>query len=95
MRGKILYYNPKKWIKFRQNDVEMQTPTVPNFEISIFGKFGFPKNNKSAPQNMKFDFDFEFLGQKFDFESPKSVSLIPLESHFGTQKFEISDLENL
>ena len=46
------------------------------FEISIlnFGdrnsKF-IPKIQKSAPQNLKFDFDFEFLGRKFDFENFK------------------------
>ena len=28
------------------------------------------------------------------FEIPKSISLIPLESCFETQKFEISDVEN-
>ena len=30
-----------------------------------------PKIEKSAPQNLKFDFDFEFLGRKFDFENFK------------------------
>ena len=29
------------------------------------------KTQKSAPQNLKFDFDFEFLGRKFDFENFK------------------------
>ena len=42
------------------------------------------KIQKSAPQNLKFDFDFEFWGQKFDFENPKSISPIPLESCFET-----------
>ena len=69
----------------------MQTPTLPKFQISIFGnlgfgkmrnrdakteisifkEFGFAKSKKSAPQNLKFDFDFEFFGQKFGFENFK------------------------
>ena len=42
------------------------------------------KIQKSAPQNLKFDFDFEFWGQKFDLENPKSICPIPLESCFET-----------
>ena len=65
-------------------------------KISIFNEFGFPKNMKSAPQNLKFDFDFGFLGQKFDIilKNPKSTSAIPFESHIETSKFEFSDVEN-
>ena len=37
----------------------------------IFKQFGFPQNKKSGPQNLKFDFDFEFLGSEFDFENLK------------------------
>ena len=40
-------------------------------KILIFEEFGFPKNEKSAPQNLKFDFDFQFLGQEIDFENLK------------------------
>ena len=42
--------------------MKMQNSTQPKFEISIFQKIGFSKNEKSAPQNLKFNFDFEFLG---------------------------------
>ena len=56
--------------------MKMQNSTLPKFGISIFGKFGFGKmgnresnqnlkNTKSAPQNTKFDYDFDFLGPKF------------------------------
>jgi len=38
----------------------MQKPTLSKIEISILEQFGFPKNEKSAPQNLKFDFDFKF-----------------------------------
>ena len=44
--------------KMRNRDIKTK--------ILTFKEFGFRKNKKSAPQNMKFDFDFEFLGQKFD-----------------------------
>ena len=42
--------------------MKMQKPNLPKFEISFCGKFGFPKNQKSAPQNLQLDFDFEFWG---------------------------------
>ena len=42
--------------------MKMQKPTQPKFKILILEQFGFPKNEKSAPQNLKFDFDFEFWG---------------------------------
>ena len=32
-----------------------------------------PKTQKSAPQNLKFDFDLEFLGQEIDFENLKII----------------------
>ena len=32
-----------------------------------------PKTPKSAPQNLKFDFDLEFLGQEIDFENLKII----------------------
>ena len=41
-----------------------------------------------SPSNSRFWFLKSF------FKNPKSFSLIPLESHFGTQKSEISDVEN-
>ena len=40
-------------------------------KILTFKEFGFAKSKKSAPQNLKFDFDFQFFGQKFDFENFK------------------------
>ena len=49
----------------------MQKSILPQFEISNFEKFGFPKNWKSPPQNLKFDCDFELLKQKFDFDNLK------------------------
>ena len=39
-----------------------------NTKILIFKEFRFPKNKKSGPQNLKFDFDFEFFGQEIGFE---------------------------
>ena len=42
-------------------------------KILIFKEFGFPKNEKSGPQNLKFDFGFEFWGRKFDFQNSKIV----------------------
>ena len=42
-------------------------------KILIFKEFGFPKNKKSGPQNLKFDLDFEILGQEIDFENLKIV----------------------
>ena len=44
----------------------MQKSTLPKFEILFVGKFRFQKNEKSAPQNLKFDFDFEFWGCKIE-----------------------------
>ena len=35
-------------------------------KVSTFKEFGFPKSQKSAPRNLKFDFDFDFLGPKFN-----------------------------
>ena len=40
-------------------------------KILTFKECGFPKSKKSGPQNLKFDFDFEFLGHEFDFENLK------------------------
>ena len=40
------------------------------------------KNTKSAPQNLKFDFDLEFLGQKIDFEN--SNIILQLLSNFDS-----------
>ena len=37
-------------------------------KILTFKEFRFPKNEKSAPQNSKLDYDFDFLGPKFNFE---------------------------
>ena len=42
-------------------------------KILTFREFGFPKNKKSGPQNLKFDFDFEFWDLKFDFQNSKIV----------------------
>ena len=55
--------------------MKMQTPTLPKFEILFFGKFRFQKNEKSAPQNPKFDFDFEFGGCKIENLPPKFKNL--------------------
>ena len=44
-------------------------------------------------QEKKIDFDFEFLGQKFDFEKWKIVFPIPVEFRFGTLKSEFSDVD--
>ena len=51
--------------KMRNRDIKTKILTLK--------EFGFPKNEKSAPQNLKFDFDFEFQDQKFDFEILKIV----------------------
>ena len=48
--GKKSVYRPSKK-KLSQIWMKMQTPILPKFEISVFGKFGFPKNQKSPPQN--------------------------------------------
>ena len=42
-------------------------------KILIFKEFGFPKNEKSGLQNLKFDFVFEFLGQEIGSEILKIV----------------------
>ena len=71
----------------------MQTPTRAKFEISIFEKLDSTKlrnrnnntwkNVKSAPQNLKFDFDFGFLGQKFDLSFWKFQNrFLPFLSNF-------------
>ena len=39
--------------------------------ISIFQEFGFTKSKKSAPQNPKLNYDFGFLGPKFNFKNFK------------------------
>ena len=39
-----------------------------NFNFVDRNSKSIPKIEKSAPQNLKFDFDFEFWGLKFDFE---------------------------
>ena len=40
-------------------------------KILTFKEFGFAKSKKSAPQNPKLDYDFYFLGPKFNFENFK------------------------
>ena len=40
-------------------------------KILTFKEFGFAKCKKSTPQNLKLDFDLEFLGQEIDFENFK------------------------
>ena len=64
MRGNILNIYPTKYKILIEMvwKIKMQNSILPNFEISILEQFGFPKNEKSAPQNLKFDFDFEFWG---------------------------------
>ena len=67
-------------LKFRffQNLVSGKWKICTSNSISILN-FGdrnsksIPKIEKSAPQNLKFDFDFEFWGLKFDFEILKIV----------------------
>ena len=76
-RGKNLYYHLAKWkccVRIGWKS------TLPKFEISInseirikFQKFGFPKNQKPSPQNLKLSCDFEFLGQTFYLEKLKIV----------------------
>ena len=39
-------------------------------KVLTFEEFGFPKK-KSAPQNLKLDFEFQFSDPKFDFEKSK------------------------
>ena len=51
--------------KMRNRDIKTK--------ILIFKEFWFPKNKKSAPQNLKFNSDFEFWGRKFDFQNSKIV----------------------
>ena len=53
--------------------MKMQKSTLPKFEISIFKEFGLTKNEKWGLQNLKFDFNFEFLGQEIGFENLKIV----------------------
>ena len=56
MRGKNLYMDPINLKILRQNDVKIQNSTRPKFEISIFEKYGFGKNEKWGRQNRNFDF---------------------------------------
>ena len=80
----------------------MQNSTLPKFEISIFGKFGFPKTRKPAHENIeKYKIGtsnsisiLNFEAGNLIFKIPKSSSLISLESQFETIKFEFSDLKN-
>ena len=55
MRGKILYCNAKNSISI--------------FNFGIENSKSIPKIEKSAPQNLKFDFDFQFSDPEFDFEN--------------------------
>ena len=46
-------------------------------QILTFQEFGFAKSKKSAgPQNPKLDYDFDFLGRKFNFENFKIDSFL-------------------
>ena len=62
MRGKNQYIDPKNWFLLGRNGMKMQNSIMPKFEISIFGKFGFAKNQKSPLQNLKFRCRFWILG---------------------------------
>ena len=58
--------------KMRNRD----TKTWNSISILNFGdrnSKSIPKTQKSAPQNLKFDFDLEFLGQEIDFENLKII----------------------
>ena len=73
MRREILYIDPQK-LTFRVKfELKMQKPTLPKFEISILENSGFGKMRNRDSKTLKFDFDFEFLSQKFDFENFKIV----------------------
>ena len=52
------------------------------------------KTQKSAPQNLNFDFDFEFLAGNLIFKISQLFSPVSLESHHETPKVEFSDIEN-
>ena len=67
-----------------RNWMKMQNSTLPKFKILFFSNFGFPKNTKSAYQNLEkhkigtskskienLDYDFDFLSPKFNFENVK------------------------
>ena len=56
--------------KFGFGKMENQNTKIKilNFLQIIFKEFGFAKSKKSAPQNPKSDYDFDFLGPKFNFE---------------------------
>ena len=75
MRGDTLHIDPKKIKILGRNVMKMQKSTLPNFGISVSEKFGFAKNEKSASQNLKFDFDFEFWGCKIENLHPKIKNL--------------------
>ena len=94
MRGKNLYYNLKKMKIWSQNGMTIQKSTLPNL------KFRFWKNLDSRKiRNRHFQTQHQitilkFRAQNLISQNPKLISAIPLESHFETQKFEFSDLEN-
>ena len=56
---------------FEKFGFEQMTNRDIKTKILTFKEFGFPKNKKSGPQNLKFDVDFEFWDHEFDFENLK------------------------
>ena len=81
-------------ISFEKFSFEKMRNRDTKTKMLIFKEFGFAKSKKSVPQNQKLDYDFDFLGPKFNSKIPTSISLIPIEFRFETQKFEFSDVEN-
>ena len=65
----------KNWVSGKMRNRDAKT------KISTFKEFGFAKSKKSAPQNLKLDYDFEFRCRKFDFEIDFSFFVM----HFGTE----------
>ena len=77
-----------------QNCMKMKNSTLPKFEISIFQKFGFEKMKILHLKIWNSISILNFGAGKLISKIWKSFSSIPLEYHFGTPKFEFSDVEN-
>ena len=81
-----------------QNLMNMQKPTLPNFEISSLDSWNINSDSRKI-RNWHFQTQNEITivnswAENLISKISKSVFLIPLESHFETPKFEFSDIEN-
>ena len=99
MRGRFWYIDPPKskfWVEigWKCRNRLCQNLNFRFVKNLVSGKWEnrtsqFRKNAKSAPQNLKFDFDFEFWCRKIDFQNLKIVFINSSRISFRDPKIRI------